>query len=98
MTAENQTSHSLTSVLGKTMRKFPLETNSKYMKDKKVTRKSQHRFRMDIHCLTNSTAFVMTGCGDKGRAVDVVQLDQVAFHVVFHSILEAIVGKYEGSR
>lgn len=100
VTAENQMPHNLTSVLGKITWQFLLKAISKYMKDKKVTGKSQHRFSMDIYCLTNLIAFCdeMTGSVDKGRAVDVVYLDYVAFYIVFHSIFEVILGKYEGSR
>lgn len=99
MTGEKQMSHSLTLVLGKIMWQFLLKAISKYVKDKEVNGKSQHRFSMDIYCLTNLIAFCdeMTGSVDKGRAVDVVYLDYVAFYVVFHSIPEAILGKYEGS-
>ncbi|KAK4822728.1 hypothetical protein QYF61_019725 [Mycteria americana] len=100
VTGENQMSHSLTSVLGKIMWQFLLKAISKYTKDKKVTGKSQHRFSMDRYCLTNLIAFCdeMTSSVDKRRAVDVVYLNYVAFYVVFNSIHEAVLGKYEGSR
>lgn len=76
MTAENQMSHSLTSVLGKITWQFLLKAISKYMKDKKVTGRSQHRFSMEIYCLTNLIGFCdkMAGSVHNGRAVELFTL------------------------
>lgn len=60
-----------------------LEAMSKHMKDRKVTRNSQHGCTMGRLCLTSLTTFCgeMTGSVDGGSTVDVVYLDcSMALH------------------
>jgi len=72
------------------MEKLILKTISGHIKDKKITRSSQHRFIKGKSCLTNliNLCDEMTGLVDEGRAVDVVYLDfSKAFDTVSHKIL-----------
>jgi len=62
----------------------------KYIRDKKMTWRSQHGLRKGKSLLTNWIAFCdkMTGSVDKARLVDVVYPDvREAFDAVSHSIL-----------
>ncbi|GAB0206675.1 mitochondrial enolase superfamily member 1 [Grus japonensis] len=81
---------SLTSISGKVMEYLILETISRHMKDKKITRSSHHGFTKGKSCLTNLITFYdeMSGLVDEGRAVDIVLLDfRKAFDPVSHKIL-----------
>jgi len=81
---------SLTSILDKMMEQLILEVIIKQVEEKKVIRRSQHRFTEGKSCLTNLMAFYngITGWMDDGRAVDVVCLDfSKAFDTVSHNIL-----------
>jgi len=77
-------------VPGKITERFILSALTGHVKDDKVIRPSQHRFRKGRSCLTNliSSNDQVTRLVDEGKAVDVVYLDfSKAFDTVPHSIL-----------
>lgn len=67
-----------------------LETISRYKKDKKIIRSSQHEFTNGKSCLTNPLSFYnkTTSLTDQKRAVDIVYVDySKAFDMVPCKIL-----------
>ncbi|PKU45823.1 rna-directed dna polymerase from mobile element jockey- hypothetical protein [Limosa lapponica baueri] len=79
------------------MKQLVLETIARHMKDKKLIRNSQHGFTKEKSYLINLiTSFdEMTGFVDKGRAVDIVYLDNSkAFGTVSHRMLIEKLMKY----
>jgi len=68
---------SLTSIPGKVTEQLILDATSKQLKEKKVIRRSQHRFTKGKSCLANLVAFndVITGWVDGRRAENVAYLD-----------------------
>ena len=80
---------SLTSALGKTMKRFILSVLTRNVKDNQGIRPSQHGFMKGRCCFTNLISFYdqVTRLVDEGKAVDVVYLD---FHEAFDSIPHSI--------
>jgi len=80
----------LPSILGKVLEQLILGTISRHMKNKKVSRSSQHDFTKGKSCLTNliNSDDEMNGLEDEDRAVDIVYLDfSKVFNTVSHHIL-----------
>ncbi|PKU42016.1 rna-directed dna polymerase from mobile element jockey- hypothetical protein [Limosa lapponica baueri] len=75
---------------GKVMEQLILEKISRHMKDKVVIGISQHGFTKAKSCLTNLITYnELTGLVDKGREMDIVNLD---FSMVFKSSLDTVLG------
>lgn len=75
---------------GKVTEQLTLETISRHIKDKKVTRSNQHGFIKEQSCLTNLMNFCdeMNDVIAEGRAVDMVYLNfSKAFDTASHKIL-----------
>ncbi|PKU43875.1 rna-directed dna polymerase from mobile element jockey- hypothetical protein [Limosa lapponica baueri] len=73
----NYKSVNLTSIPGEVMEQLILGTISRYLKEEKVIRCSQHGFTKGNSCLTNLITFhgEMTGLVEEEGAVDVVSPD-----------------------
>lgn len=78
------------SLIGLLMVQLILGAISRYVKDKRVSKSSQHRFMKGKSCLTNLIAFYngTVGWTDEERVKDVVYLYfSKAFDIVSHSVL-----------
>lgn len=83
-------SHIFLSLIGLLMVQLFLEAISRYVKDKKVSKGSQHWFAKGKSCLTNLIAFYDGTAGwiDEERAKDVVHLHfSKVFNTVSHTTL-----------